>query len=246
MQIRIDSDIKLFRKQLNNFQKKQLPFAAANAITSTLFQVKTYVINTTWPAAVTVRNKRFLNAALRVRKANKKRLRAGGSLYDRLNRDLLSLQAEGGTKRPVSGRNIAIPVNVKRLKSGKISLKKRPRNIPDSFVTNLRNKGPAVWQRLKTGRTTRKQRKTDVKSMRRTRRPRIKRLRLMYELESSARIDQRFDFYQDAIAVTRRRIVQNLERSMAWALDRAQPQPTKRQRGRFIVTRRAVQQRGAR
>ncbi len=196
MKINISSQVK---RQLHPFirglARKQLPFATANAINSTCFDIRKEIVSHTYPEAFDVRNKHFARAAFRVGKASKRRL--VGRVYDRLGRGWLERQARGGTKRP-DGSNLAIPTrNIKRTASGRIGVAKRPRNLRNAFVADLRGRGKAVYQRY--GRKGKK-------------------LRLAYVLEPRARVDQRFDFYEDANRIVNKRFVAHFSRAFAHAV----------------------------
>ena len=58
--------------------------------------------------------------------------------FDRLGREYLETQGSGGIKRPIDGRNVAIPTqHTKRTASGKVGAAKRPRAVlgkPNTFI----------------------------------------------------------------------------------------------------------------
>ncbi|NDV20835.1 hypothetical protein GO013_15600 [Pseudodesulfovibrio sp. JC047] len=196
MQIKVDSQIgSVLGTFIRGLAKRQLPYATANAINSTCFDIRDHTVKHTYPDSFEVRNKNFARAAFRVDKANKRRL--VGRVYDRLQRRWLERQARGGTKRP-HGSNLAIPTsNIKRTASGRVGVAKRPRNLRNAFVADLNGKGKAVYQRY--GRKGRK-------------------LRLAYVLEPRARVGKRFSFYEDATTVTNKRFPKHFSRAFAHAV----------------------------
>ncbi len=98
LSLNVGSNIDQVAGWLTNVQRKQLPFATTGALTDTAFEVRKHVIEKTFPRDFDLRNQRFAAAALRVDKANKRKLRA--AVYDRLGRENLETKARGGIKRP--------------------------------------------------------------------------------------------------------------------------------------------------
>ena len=127
LSLNVGSNINQVAGWLTNVQRKQLPFATAGALTATAFDVRKHVIERTFPRDFDQRNKRLAAAALRVEKANKRKLCA--AVYDRLGREYLETQARGGIKRS-TGQWISIPTkHIQRTAAGKIGKAKRPQNI---------------------------------------------------------------------------------------------------------------------
>jgi hypothetical protein len=107
----------------------QVPFALANAMTSSAFRTRTDLKDDVWPKAVNSRNKRFLGVALNIEKATKRNLRI--SIYDGLGRAHLALHAKGGTKE--AKKRLAIPVTGSVRRTGKgVSKAQKPRAIIDN------------------------------------------------------------------------------------------------------------------
>jgi hypothetical protein len=65
----------------------QMPFVLADLLNEGAFKARQVWINQTWPSHVQQRNAAFMNAALRVERADKRHLRV--ALQDRLGRDYL-------------------------------------------------------------------------------------------------------------------------------------------------------------
>lgn len=114
-------DLRDFQRLARNLKtlESQVPFALANAMTHAAFRTRELLITDTWPRAVEVRNRAFLRRSLRIQKARKTALRV--AIVDDLNRDILLIHAQGGTKRPLK-RGLAIPP------SGTVS--RGPRGVP--------------------------------------------------------------------------------------------------------------------
>lgn len=188
-----------FARYLNRVQRKQLPFATAKSLTDTAFDARKHVVDVSWPRAVTVRNRRFMGAAMRVEKATKRTLTA--RLFDKLGRASVGLHATGGTKRP-RGRSIAVPTkHVNRTGSGRVRKSQTPRAVLSSskgFKTRLRSGDEAILQR-QGGKKSR-------------------RVKVLYTLHPSARIRRRFPFERDVERVVRRRYPQHFIRNMRRAL----------------------------
>lgn len=120
MQVNVKTNIKEITKWTTSVQKKQIPFATANAINQTLFQLKKEM------AKQTVKKldnpTPFTQKGFLVDKAKKTKL--FGSLYAKKEvAEYLQYQVEGGTR--ASGKKFAIPTkNAKLNKYGNIPNKK--------------------------------------------------------------------------------------------------------------------------
>jgi len=181
MQIRVTSNVGALTKALDAFGKKQIPFATSQALNDAAFAVRKEIVERTYPASFTVRNKRFASAMFRVGKASKRNLVS--TVSDVLGRDYMVNQAEGGTKLP-RGRHIAIPTRqVKRTGTGKVPRAKQPRNVlgGKGYRTTLASGQPVIAENVGRGAA--------------------KRQRVLYILEQSARIPKRFPFYERGRAV---------------------------------------------
>jgi len=176
MQISVKSNISAVTKALDAFGKRQIPFATSLALNDAAFAVRKEIVERTYPDSFTVRNKRFAGAMFRVGKASKRNLTA--TVSDVLGRDYMTMQAEGGIKRP-RGRNIAIPSRqIKRTATGKVPMAKQPRNVlgGKGYRTTLRSGQPVIAENVGRGAA--------------------KRQRVLYLLEPTARIPKRFPFYE--------------------------------------------------
>jgi hypothetical protein len=193
MQINVKSNLSAVSKAVDAFGRNQMPFATSRALNSTAFDVRSQIVNKTYPRSFTVRNKRFASALFRVQKSTKRKLVA--VVFDRLGKDYMTMQAEGGIKRP-RGNNIAIPTNnIKRLASGKVSKAKQPRNLlgGKAYKTKLRGGQEVIAQQEGRG-AARKQ-------------------KILYILEQSANIPKRFPFYEDGQRIAQREFAKNFAKA---------------------------------
>ena len=210
MQISVKSNISTFAKALDAFGRDQIPFATAMALNDTAKDVRSKIINDTWPSDITQRNDRFMKAALTpISKRNsevwatKRNLRAVvGTTRTKMQRDYLQRLTEGGTKTP-RGRHLAIPSkdnNVTRLGGGAIKKADRPRQL-------LNRKNVFIQKLVRSG---------DMAILRRVGKDRYP-LQMLYILEPSGQIKKQFDFYEDANSTARRAFGKNFAQGFAKA-----------------------------
>lgn len=198
-EISVKAEVRAFTRSLNRIQKRQVPYATSVALNDVAFQVRKHIVDVTWPGSVEVKNTRFIGAALRVKKANKRTLTA--AVFDRLGRASLSKHVKGGTKRP-RGSSIAVPTDeVKRTGSGKVRRSQTPRTVlgkPRGFRTRLRSGTEVIGERVGSKRSGR--------------------VKILYTLHPSTRIRGRFPFYRDAERVARRRFPGLFKRALERAI----------------------------
>lgn len=176
MALIVGSNIPAFTRRLARIRRDQVPFATAQALTATAFDIRTRIVTRTYPSAFTVRNAGFPRTAFRVIKARKRKPIA--TVFDRLGRSFLELQARGGTKRSRGGHRLAIPSRrIRRTGRGRIRTSQLPRNIVQRrrvYVGEVSRAFEGIWRQTRGG------------------------LELLYSLLPSARIPKRFMFYEDA------------------------------------------------
>ena len=152
----------------------QVPYSMALALNTATENVRTYLIQKTWPAGVNVRNPSFISASLTTRASRATKYDLQSEIYDRLNRGNLQLHAMGGVRTPKGGGTLAIPTRQLMAQKGPHGVPKRlrPRNLPSdrSF-----RKGDRIYMRDKKG----------------------KRVEVLYVLKSSTRVPKRVRFYED-------------------------------------------------
>ncbi len=204
VELSIRDNIAQVQKRLTNIERKQIPFATAGAINDTLFDIRKQIVGTTGPRSFDIRNRRFLNAAIRVRKASKRHLT--GEVYDHLGRGQLQRHAKGGIKRP-RGRHIAIPGrDIEGKRSG--STGKIPKRLTPRTVLNKAGRRRAFITTFKSGQRAIVRRKGKKQLP----------LQILYLLERQTRIRKSFRFHEDATKVARRVFQRHFNRRLRQAL----------------------------
>lgn len=181
MRISVQVDFRDAVAQLVGAETRQVPFAISKTLNALAFEARQHVVNVTGPRDFDLRNRRFLGVALRVDPARKDRLEA--RIFDRLGREYLRTQAEGGEKMP-RGTMLAIPAKAIKGSRGASGIPKRlrPRNLAGAFKLKTRD---GEYLARRTGRANR--------------------LEVVYLLERKAKIPQRFRAYEDAETLVRQR-----------------------------------------
>ena len=199
----IRDNIAQVQKRLTAIERRQIPFAASQAINDTVKDIRKRIVEVTAPRAFTLRNRRFISSQLRMEFATKRRL--VGAVFDAKGRGQLELHARGGIKRP-RGRHLAIPtedVKAKRTGSGRIPKRLTPRTVLNkagrrrAFVVTFRSGQEAIVRRIGKGRQP---------------------LEVLHLLERRARIPRSFRFFEDAKKVTKARFKRHFERRLRQAL----------------------------
>lgn len=120
-QVSVKSDLKKLTKHLNNVQKKQIPYAASQALTDTAFDArKALRVQATKKLD---RPTKFTINAFQVDKATKRDLRAAVYVH-KLRWSYLKYQILGGS-REVSGKGTGVPFSQKLNKFGNIPGRKK-------------------------------------------------------------------------------------------------------------------------
>lgn len=168
--IEISLNMRDFERAAKSMQaaEDQIPFALSQALNDAARVARREIVDTVWPRSVTVRNRAFMGWMMRTDFADKRKLKV--RVYNREPREFLPRQAEGGTKRPRRGRQLAIPGTiVKRAMTARgVPPGLKPRDLPNSF----RRKN-AIFQRVGK-----------------------EHLRLMYVLDNQAHVPKRFPAYE--------------------------------------------------
>ena len=148
MRIDIESNINLVIEDVEDYSGRQIPFAVRGAVNRSLFDARKMITKVTWPKAVTVRNRNFINAVMNVNTVNVEQAKmwgAGllpvmtGSLNDKAtvgkggDRPWLRSHAEGGVKEPARSASLAVPSGEMqgylRAPTGKVRKRNKPRQI---------------------------------------------------------------------------------------------------------------------
>ncbi len=148
MKISVQPDIKPAIRHLKEFERKQIPFAASQALNDTAFDARRAVQvqlpqKLDRPVPATIRG-------VRVERSQKRRLIAWVYFVDYISR-VMKYQVEGGTRRP-RRRAIPVPVGIKKNTYGNIGRGRLQRLVdrPTTFVGEIEGV-PGIWDR-KTGR----------------------------------------------------------------------------------------------
>lgn len=112
-----------------------------------------------------------------------------GHLFDRLGKDWLERQAKGGRKT-ARGKYLTIPIHAKKRAKGA----RDPRSFPNTFVGKSRDGTPGIFQRQK------------------------RRLRMLFALKPSVRVDKGYPFYRLARRHTAKTFDKNFADSWRYAL----------------------------
>jgi hypothetical protein len=169
----------------------QIPFALALAMNRSADVTRNLLIQQTWPGHIQSRNKSFIAASLTTREARASKQSLSVEIYDKLDRGNLQLQAKGGTRSPLGGSNLAIPLS-SIPKSGRgVPARLRPKNLG----TRAFRKGDALYTRDAKGR-----------------------LRLLYTLRPSANIPKRVPFYEDFATSMQRELQRTIPLAVAQAM----------------------------
>lgn len=189
---------------LDGIHRRQIPFATALALTRTAQTVQSEV-RRQLPQRFTIRSN-FVAQAIRVRPATKETLTAQVLIptdqegYRRIA-DAMEMQEFGGPKKPIEGRSIAIPVEVRKTKRGIVPRAVRPRALmhtPRVFRLRTKDGHDLLMQRMARGRAKGS-------------------LRVLFRFKPSVLIRRAFGFF-DTGEATVRRVYQTIFRD---ALDRA-------------------------
>ena len=215
MEINVATNVTSLTQIMNAFGKDQLPFAMAQSMNQTAFEMRTQTIERTWPGDVTQRNKRFMRSAMMTTTkrsgnyATKKNLNVTVGNYPKghkLNRDFMERLAVGGVKKPrrtslaIPGRNANLP----RTAGGKITTANRPRQIL--------NQKSVVRITSKAGHDLIIRKRTKNKF------PAV-----LYVMVSDAKIKKQFDFYEDAGKQGKISMARNFKKNFKKAQASAKP-----------------------
>lgn len=199
MKIGVRSNLARVRRDHRRFHADQVPFATSKAINEL---AKSFQRQQTghMEQEFTVRNRLFVSRAVKIKPfATKRSLKAtvqieppGGPR----TADILAKFEGGGTKKP-RGSRLAVPQQVRRTKTGKVSTSLRPSNLQLTTVTSTVSKGAkrTFSIRLPGGRGGIYQR---------VGRGRRGKVRLLYSFIPRARIKPVLGFFRRARMVARR------------------------------------------
>jgi hypothetical protein len=190
----IDVPIDEMRRDLREFERRQLPYATALALTRTVQDAQNE-IQQALPRRFIIRND-FLAKGIRIAAAKKTKLEARVFTVD----EILRRQIMGGSKGG-RGHAVALPRDVRTNKRGIISRAKRPRALREKarhFVAPTRDGERALFRRRTKKRYP---------------------LELLYRLQYGlVRITERLDFEDIATRIFKREFDDNFDESLRRAL----------------------------
>ena len=184
----VKGDLKPLIKHMSKVQKKQIPFAAANAINATLFDVMK-AEKAQLPKKLD-RPTPYTMKAFKINKAKKSML--VGDIHVMPERyKYLKYAIEGGTRTG----NIGVPTKHAKLnKFGNIPMRKKGLiKNKKQFIQTI-NGVSGVWERSKQG------------------------TKLMVAFENSVTYKKRFPFFKIAEGVARKKFQRNFKKSLARAM----------------------------
>ena len=206
MQISVKTDITAATRHLTRIQRKQIPFAASQALNDTAFNARSAVQvqlpkKLDRPTPWTIRG-------VRVGKSTKRNLHA--RVYFAPDRArYMKYQIEGGTRTNTTG-TIVMPKNLKQNKYGNIPRGKIKKLLqrPDTFIGTIKGI-PGVWQRGHISKRGKFSART---------KSRASNVRLLARFEDQATYSPRFPLRKIVTGVARSNFRRNFSRRLAAAL----------------------------
>jgi len=205
--VSVRADIKAASRHLTAIQKKQIPFAASQALNDTAFDAR---------KAVQVQLPRKLNKptpwtirGVRVNKSSKRRLTS--AVYFTADRaKYMKFQIDGGTRRRPSGGTIVMPKGIKQNKYGNIPRGKVKKLLqrPDTFIGTIKGI-PGVWQRGHISKSGKFSART---------KSRASNIRLLVRFEDEATYQPRFPMRKIVHGVARSKFTRHFGRRLASAV----------------------------
>lgn len=197
----IDAALAKFRAALD---PKQLPFAAARALTRTAVEIQAQV-REEMPQRFTLR-RQWIVQGIRVERATKDNLRASVFTMD----EFMGRQERGGTKAPKQDQHLAIPMPaVRRTKRDLIREADLPKNLGRAEITKTLRNGKTITRKGAGGAAF----KTEVNGRLFLVRRRNGKLEFLYLLVPRADIQKRLGLEEIGTRVGRARFAQLLRES---------------------------------
>lgn len=167
----------------------QIPYIMATTLNMAAENTRSYLIETTWPSSVTVRNRSFMNAALTTKGSRATKGDLTVEIYDKIGRANLFLHAKG-RHAPGEGRQPLDPV------VGQRAADERRRRADAAAAEEFTEQLQARALHLPTSGPIDTQGENRIK--------------LMYSLRPSVPIRQDVPFYKDFAEVMRQEMTLNL------------------------------------
>lgn len=196
----IKLNLKEVERAFSDLERKQVPFAAAKALTQTAKQVQKE-LERQLPIKLD-RPTPFTRRAFGTVRATKSRLRSTIFVKD-LQAEYLSFAIHGGHRDP-DNKRILMPKNIKLNKYGNIANLKDGKKVkallakPNTFKGTVKGV-PGIWQRVN----------------------RNKKVKLLIRFETGAEYKPRFPFFQIAGGVARAKVSRNFVDALEFAVKTA-------------------------
>lgn len=199
LHIDVSSDIDKAIAEVGNFWRREIPFATSKALTDTAFVVRKHITDVTYAKAFKVRNTVFPGRQWRVtEKATKSKLVAVvDSVRDDGYFERFVTHADGGTRKAYKGKNIAVPVDPEKVRTGtgRVAAAKKPMALKDSFVIGKGKTKLIATRDKRSGKAV-----------------------VRYVVKPTVKITKTFRFYEDAERVTIDSFPTHWSRAMATAI----------------------------
>lgn len=211
--IRVNVDSKQLTRVFGDLVNGQLDFALSKALNATAKDVQREV-RASMPRKFTLRST-WTQKGIRFDPAKKYALRAVvGSLDDYMER-----QEEGGIKMPTKSKNLAIPVNVKHTRKGRI----RKRDYPSELLKagqyqSTRRRANRIF---KIDETTPANKRHKLKLGIYAASAKGRNITLLYRLVKKAKVEERFGMEELAYRVVDKVWLQNVTDALDYALSTA-------------------------
>lgn len=197
--IDVRTEFSAFARTLNDFQRNQLPYAAALALAAVAREVEKDVRDSL--PSVFDKPTPFTQRGPGSRGATKRSLTAEVFVRDR-QAQYLALQEMGGTRKPEGGKALTLPVGVRVNQYGNIPHKALARlkaSSKEVFVGQVRGIG-GFWQRRGRGR-----------------------VKLLAAFRAEAKYQPRFGYWERVTAEVKAGLPRHLGAAMARAMATARP-----------------------
>lgn len=200
--IQFTVDTKGADRWLTTFGSRHVPYAAARALTKTAQDAQAEV-RRQLPRRFTIRNT-FVEKGVRIKPARYRDNPIQATVWDK--DDFMRKQEDGGTHKPKSGRNLAIPTwKARRNKKDIITKANRPRQLLNKkyyfkITENTPNRQahgfePGVYKRTGKGKFTK-----------------------LFSFAPSAKLEKRFDFVDTVLRTAERNVIPHFNRFMVEAI----------------------------
>lgn len=239
LSVRVRADVRQARRALDDYQRRQLPFATAKAVNATLLDVQAAArahVHQTYQ----VRRAAFLDQLVKISQFATKARPVGvvgiqGPNANPSRGDLLAKFEAGGTKTAREGRTVALPIRNGAVQGAIIPVSRRPKALLGddaerrAYIERASRRGkkraaPAVPRPLRRSRAFVVRTASGTGAiLERVGRGKGSQLRVLYGLATRTRVAASLQFGTTATRVVRARFRQHLAEQLAQALATARP-----------------------